>query len=427
MNVVFNTAKVTSQKNIVAMIPESLQQSDKGVNSFKWGTVKENPGIWGKPDFVKNGFVDLINTIKDTTDYLWHTTSIFVGENEEFLKNGRKPVLLIESKGHALHAFVNQEYQGTGTGNGTHSAFTFKNPISLWAGKNEIALLCLTVGLQTAGPFYECVGAGLTSVKIEGLNNGTVDLSSYAWTYKACLNKNDCVIKLNEENFEANLCPGLSRKLAVEAMILLSIPEEHCITPFDMKTNSESVQSKDSVPLNFQSFVVLVIQRYSVQGEVEVERMHLGLLEREVLACLNKNDCVIKLNEENFEANLCPGLSRKLAVEAMILLSIPEEHCITPDTLGLATLPSRGASQRHPRLDHVAEPSLPSRIWAINRHHSLFASTPLGVLKSASEERIAELEFLAPLQGTQIVLGDVVKNLSSHMILKRLSTGEAHA
>jgi hypothetical protein len=38
--------------------------------------------------------------------------SIVVGENEEFLKEGRHPVLLIESMGHALHAFVNQELQG---------------------------------------------------------------------------------------------------------------------------------------------------------------------------------------------------------------------------------------------------------------------------------------------------------------------------
>lgn len=38
--------------------------------------------------------------------------SISIGENEEFLKKGSRPVLLIESKGHALHAFVNQEYQG---------------------------------------------------------------------------------------------------------------------------------------------------------------------------------------------------------------------------------------------------------------------------------------------------------------------------
>ncbi|KAL2320405.1 hypothetical protein Fmac_029374 [Flemingia macrophylla] len=44
-----------------------------------------------------------------------------------------------------------------------------------------------------------------------------------------------------------------------------------------------SVQSRDSVPLNFQSFVVLVIQRQSLQGKVEAERMHPGLLEREVL------------------------------------------------------------------------------------------------------------------------------------------------
>ena len=47
---------------------------------------------------------------------------------------------------HNLNLFLS----GTGTGNGTHSPFTFKNPIPLRAGKNEIALLCLTVGLQVS-------------------------------------------------------------------------------------------------------------------------------------------------------------------------------------------------------------------------------------------------------------------------------------
>lgn len=56
------------------MIPENLQQSDKGAKTLKWDVFKENPGIWGKADFVKHGFVDHINTTKDTTDYLWHTT-----------------------------------------------------------------------------------------------------------------------------------------------------------------------------------------------------------------------------------------------------------------------------------------------------------------------------------------------------------------
>ena len=38
--------------------------------------------------------------------------------------------------------------------------------------------------VQNAGSFYEWVAAGLTSVKIEGFNNGTIDISSYAWSYK---------------------------------------------------------------------------------------------------------------------------------------------------------------------------------------------------------------------------------------------------
>ncbi|CAI8611619.1 unnamed protein product [Vicia faba] len=136
-----------------------------------------------------------------TTDYLWHTTSILIGKNDEFLKKGSEPVLVIESKGHALHAFVNQKYQGTAYGNGSHSPFTFKNPISLKAGKNEIALLSLTVGLQTAGPFYEFVGAGVTTVKINGLNNKTIDLSSNAWTYK---------IRVQGEHQRLHLVDGLN-------------------------------------------------------------------------------------------------------------------------------------------------------------------------------------------------------------------------
>lgn len=40
------------------------------------------------------------------------------------------------------------------SGNGTNSPFKFKKPISLKAGKNEIALLSMTVGLQVSFPFF---------------------------------------------------------------------------------------------------------------------------------------------------------------------------------------------------------------------------------------------------------------------------------
>ncbi|OMP01194.1 hypothetical protein COLO4_12094 [Corchorus olitorius] len=205
-NVVHNTAKVGSQASVLKMVPEKLQPSvgspTRSLKGLKWDIFVENAGIWGVADFTTNGFVDHINTTKDTTDYLWHTTSITVGENEEFLKKGSRPVLLIESLGHALHAFVNQELQGSASGNGSDSSFKFKSPISLKAGKNEIALLSMTVGQKTAGGLYEWVGAGLTSVKIEGLNNGTLDLSMSSWTYKIGL-KGEHLGIYNPENLSA--------------------------------------------------------------------------------------------------------------------------------------------------------------------------------------------------------------------------------
>ncbi|XP_020089136.1 beta-galactosidase 3 isoform X3 [Ananas comosus] len=177
-NVVFNTAKVRSQTSVVDMIPENL------IISGSWQIFMEKTGVWGEPDFTKNGFVDHINTTKDSTDYLWYTTSFFVDESEKFLSDGSHPTLKVESKGHAVHAFLNKKLQAGASGNGSDSTFKLETPISLRAGKNELAFLSMTVGLQNAGPFYEWVGAGLTSVKINGLKNGTMDLSSNKWIYK---------------------------------------------------------------------------------------------------------------------------------------------------------------------------------------------------------------------------------------------------
>lgn len=62
------------------MVPENLQSSvlspDEGLKALQWEIFVEKAGIWGEADFVKNGFVDHINTTKDTTDYLWYTTRL---------------------------------------------------------------------------------------------------------------------------------------------------------------------------------------------------------------------------------------------------------------------------------------------------------------------------------------------------------------
>ncbi|XP_043704748.1 beta-galactosidase 10 isoform X3 [Telopea speciosissima] len=177
-NEAFNTAKVRSQSSVVEMVPENWNPS------LQWDVFVEKAGIWGEADFIKSELVDHINTTKDTTDYLWYMTSLDVDENEEFLKSGSRPILIVASKGHAVHAFVNQELQVSASGNGLDSTFKFESPISLKAGKNEIAFLSMTVGLQNAGPFYEWVGAGFTSVQIEGFKSGTINLSSNSWVYK---------------------------------------------------------------------------------------------------------------------------------------------------------------------------------------------------------------------------------------------------
>ncbi|KAE8709943.1 Beta-galactosidase 3 [Hibiscus syriacus] len=144
-NVAFTTAKVGSQASVIEMVPEELQPSvaspSKGLKGLIWDIFVENAGIWGVSDFTKNGFVDHINTTKETTDYLWNTTSIIIGEDEEFLKKANHPVL-IESKGRALHAFVNQELQGSASGNGSHSPFNSGHTRLLWIhhqGMNQLA------------------------------------------------------------------------------------------------------------------------------------------------------------------------------------------------------------------------------------------------------------------------------------------------
>lgn len=177
-NVVFNTAKVQSQTSMVTMVPESLQAS----KPERWSIFRERTGIWGKNDFVRNGFVDHINTTKDSTDYLWYTTSFSV--DGSYSSKGSHAVLNIDSNGHGVHAFLNNVLIGSAYGNGSQSRFSVKLPINLRTGKNELALLSMTVGLQNAGFAYEWIGAGFTNVNISGVRTGIIDLSSNNWAYK---------------------------------------------------------------------------------------------------------------------------------------------------------------------------------------------------------------------------------------------------
>lgn len=74
--------QVGSQASVVDMVPEDLRPSavspKKDLKALQWEVFVEKPGIWEKPEFSKTGFVDHINTTKDTTDYLWVTTRLYL-------------------------------------------------------------------------------------------------------------------------------------------------------------------------------------------------------------------------------------------------------------------------------------------------------------------------------------------------------------
>eukprot|EP01018_Ginkgo_biloba_P019618 Gb_41532 [translate_table: standard] len=241
-NVAFNTAKVGTQTSSIEMQPTDLKLllfEDKSNGVVQWETFEEEIGIWGDTAFTTNGFIDHINTTKDTTDYLWYTISVEVDEKEPLFNNGIPPVLIVESKGHAMHVFINHELVGSASGNSLDSTFKFEKAILLKPGKNDIALLSMTVGLQNAGPFYEWVGAGISKVKLEGFQNGTIDLSSNAWTYQ---------IGLKGE--QLNLCTQ-SGSRNVEWKSTSSPPKNQALTWYKTRINAPA--GNDPVALDMLS------------------------------------------------------------------------------------------------------------------------------------------------------------------------------
>eukprot|EP00252_Welwitschia_mirabilis_P005340 TRINITY_DN15846_c0_g1_i1.p1 TRINITY_DN15846_c0_g1~~TRINITY_DN15846_c0_g1_i1.p1 ORF type:complete len:802 (+),score=93.62 TRINITY_DN15846_c0_g1_i1:301-2406(+) len=191
VTVIFNTAKVGSQSGLVStsqsMLESKGSESNANTNVYNWMSFKEEIEISGNDSFTKKRLLEQIVTTKDTTDYLWYRTSIYVHSSEPFLQNNSQPVLEVESLGHAILVFVNGILVGDAKGNKKAPAFNLQQPIKLLPGKNRIALLSMTVGLRNSGAFYERRGAGITRVTIQGFKDGTKDLSRASWKYQVGL------------------------------------------------------------------------------------------------------------------------------------------------------------------------------------------------------------------------------------------------
>ncbi|KAL0353143.1 UNVERIFIED_CONTAM: Beta-galactosidase 6 [Sesamum angustifolium] len=187
VNVIFNTAKVLSQRTLDDdVFTWNITMHDSSLPSSSWSWYKEHVGIWGNNSFEASGLLEQINTTKDTSDFLWYTTSINMTAKTE--QNQTKEVgLLIRSLGHAALLFVNKRLVGIGYGNHDDASFTLSAKVKLHTGSNTVDVLSVMIGLQNYGPWFDVQGAGLYSVILTDLTDSEEDLSFMQWTYQVGL------------------------------------------------------------------------------------------------------------------------------------------------------------------------------------------------------------------------------------------------
>ncbi|XP_011093727.1 beta-galactosidase [Sesamum indicum] len=178
---VYNTARISSMSSQAKMVPISGDLSWQSYN-------EQTPSADDSDTLAMDGLWEQINVTRDSSDYLWYLTEVGIASDEGFLKSGQWPLLTVMSAGHALHVFINGLLSGTVYGSLDSTKLTYGGNVDLRAGINKISLLSVAVGLPNAGMHYERWNTGvLGPVTLQGLNEGTRDLTKQRWSYKAGL------------------------------------------------------------------------------------------------------------------------------------------------------------------------------------------------------------------------------------------------
>ncbi|XP_022021593.1 beta-galactosidase 8 isoform X1 [Helianthus annuus] len=170
-NVIFNTAKVVAQKSI------SDATSELSLSTSHWSWYMEKVGVWSNDSFTATSLLEQISTTKDTSDFLWYSTSIESDEKKDAF-------LLIQSLGHAALVFLNRKVLAFGYGYHDDASFNISEKISLEQGNNTLDIISMLIGVQNYGPWFDVMGAGLYSVILADLKNTKEDYSSNKWTYQ---------------------------------------------------------------------------------------------------------------------------------------------------------------------------------------------------------------------------------------------------
>ncbi|MBA0649444.1 hypothetical protein Goklo_017008, partial [Gossypium klotzschianum] len=151
-NVVFNTAKVGTEASRVQMVPTNVKIES-------WETFNEDVhSVDDESSMTVKGLLEQLNITRDTSDYLWYTTSVRISSSESFLRKGTPLTLSIQTAGHGIHVFINGQLSGT----------LFR--------------------IENIGPHFETRNIGVQGpVVLHGLDEGKKDLTWQKWSYKVGL------------------------------------------------------------------------------------------------------------------------------------------------------------------------------------------------------------------------------------------------
>ncbi|GJW77290.1 beta-galactosidase 3-like protein [Tanacetum coccineum] len=145
------------------------------VNRLAWQTFSEDVStVDSDSKMTVSGLLDQVSVTRDASDYLWYTTSA--------------PSLYVESEGHALHVYVNNQLIGSAFGGPESRKVQFTRNANLRAGMNKISLLSVAIRFPNNGPHFELWKTRvLGPVTLHGVGHGSRDISKQKWSYQVGL------------------------------------------------------------------------------------------------------------------------------------------------------------------------------------------------------------------------------------------------
>ncbi|CAM8886225.1 unnamed protein product [Rhodiola kirilowii] len=171
---IFNTAKINAQFGT-----RSMQVVEKFDSTDRWEQYQEDIITFDDTSVSANRLLEHTTTTKDASDYLWYTLKLQYNSDTS-------AVLIANTLGHVLYAFVNGKLIGSAHGRKENSNYSLRSTLSLNDGIYNISLLSVMVGLQDSGAYLEKRVAGLQSVTIE-TDDKVQNVSSDLWGYQVGL------------------------------------------------------------------------------------------------------------------------------------------------------------------------------------------------------------------------------------------------